>query len=163
MPQCKHTAACRRLDDVVPEWQVFRMLDTLHNTSTGLDKIPAWFLWLGAPVFYKPFALLFNKSISTSVVPRQWRVLPSDQCPRILRQFNTLTFGQSRSRQSSVELCSALWLGRFCIQQFPCHQQLSITLAINLHFVQRAKLLQLSLLCCDPVAAGYESSGVDLS
>jgi len=85
IPQCKHTAACRRLD-VVSEWQVFRMLDTLRNTSTGLDNVPAWFLRLGAPVFCKPVALLYNKSISTSVVPRQWksasiRPVPKNSAP----------------------------------------------------------------------------------
>jgi len=72
MPQCKHTAACGWLD-VVSEWQVFRMLDMLHNTSTGLDNIPEMSLRLGSPVFCKPVALLYNKSISTLVVSRQWK------------------------------------------------------------------------------------------
>ena len=55
--------------------QVFRMLDTLRNTSTSLDDVPAWFLRLGggAPVFCKPVALRYNKSIFTSAVPRQWK------------------------------------------------------------------------------------------
>jgi len=53
--------------------QVFTILDKLTNTATGLDYLPAWFLRLGAPIFCKPVARLFNKSIVTSVVPRQWQ------------------------------------------------------------------------------------------
>jgi len=59
--------------DVVTEWEVFNILDTLPKTSTGLDNLPAWFLRLGAPAFCKPIARLFNKSIATSVVPLQWK------------------------------------------------------------------------------------------
>jgi len=35
----------------VTEWAVFKALDTLHTTATGLDEVPAWFLRLGAAVF----------------------------------------------------------------------------------------------------------------
>jgi len=31
------------------EWNMFRILDSLNHTATGLDKLPAWFLRLGAP------------------------------------------------------------------------------------------------------------------
>ena len=82
-PRHKHTAACRRTD-VVTEWQVFIILDKLPKTATGLDNLPAWFLRLGAPAFCKPIACLFNKSITTSVVPRQWKrasIQPVPKCP----------------------------------------------------------------------------------
>ena len=46
------------------EWRVFQVLDTLRPTSTGLDQLPAWFLRLGAPLFYKPLTHLFNLSLA---------------------------------------------------------------------------------------------------
>jgi len=33
------------------EWRLFKMLDTLPPTATGLDNIPAKFLWIGAPFY----------------------------------------------------------------------------------------------------------------
>jgi hypothetical protein len=35
-------------------WRVFQILDHLHPTATGLDQLPAWFLRIGAPLFYEP-------------------------------------------------------------------------------------------------------------
>jgi len=58
-------------DEYFNEWQVFRMLDRLRPTATGLDALPAWFLKLGAPTFYKPITCLYNHSIASSTVPRQ--------------------------------------------------------------------------------------------
>jgi len=55
----------------ISEWQVFQILDHLRPTATGLDGLPAWFLRLGAPVFSKPVAYLFNLSMATSTVPQQ--------------------------------------------------------------------------------------------
>ena len=53
--------------------QVFRFLDHLRHTATGLDGLPAWFLRLGAPAFAAPIAELFNQSLNTSTVPQQWK------------------------------------------------------------------------------------------
>jgi len=50
----KQTAVDRRSG--ISEFEVFRMLDSLKATATGLDDIPAWFLRLGAPVFAAPIA-----------------------------------------------------------------------------------------------------------
>ena len=66
---------------------MFNALDTLRATATGLDEIPTWFLRLGAPVFAKPVAQLLNLSISTSIVPVQWKQasicpVPKTGCPR---------------------------------------------------------------------------------
>ena len=63
----------------VSEWRVFKFLDTLRPTATGLDRLPAWFLRLGAPVFSKPLAHLFSSSLATSIVPRQWKA--ASICP----------------------------------------------------------------------------------
>jgi len=49
------------------------LLDSLRPTATGLDQLPAWFLRLAAPVIYQPLTRLFNLSISTGTVPRQWK------------------------------------------------------------------------------------------
>ena len=60
--------------DCISEWQVFKALDKLKPTATGLDRLPAWFLRLGAPLFAKPLASLFNYSLAcllyTSPSPR---------------------------------------------------------------------------------------------
>jgi len=52
----------------------------LSRTASGMDKLPAWFLRVGAPLFYKPVTCLLNKSIVTSTVPCQWNhacILPT--------------------------------------------------------------------------------------
>ena len=55
------------------EYEVFKHLDSLRATATGLDQLPAWFLRLGAPVFAKHLNRLFNRSVSDSIVPEQWK------------------------------------------------------------------------------------------
>ena len=40
--QCKRSVTCEDLN-VVSEWQVFKFLDTLPATVTGMDRLPAWF------------------------------------------------------------------------------------------------------------------------
>jgi len=43
------------------------------STATGLDCFPAWFLRLVTPVFFQPIAYLFNLSLATSAIPKQWK------------------------------------------------------------------------------------------
>jgi len=62
---------------------VFRILDTLRATATGLDQIPAWFLRLGAPIFAAPLACLFQQSLATGVVPRQWKTAVITPVPKV--------------------------------------------------------------------------------
>ena len=70
----------------ITEMDVFRMLDTLRPTATGLDQIPAWFLRLGAPIFAAPLARLFHQSlITTGVVPRQWKTFTIAPIPKIAK------------------------------------------------------------------------------
>ena len=71
-PSMKHSTSTHEFD-YITDWRVFRILDTLKPTATGLDGLPAWFLRIGAAVFYKPIAFLFNKSVATSTVPTQWK------------------------------------------------------------------------------------------
>ena len=75
-PHVKQTAGHREGQNEnknFSEMDVFYQLDHLHHTATGLDKIPAWFLRLGAAVFAKPIAHLLNASLAASVVPSQWK------------------------------------------------------------------------------------------
>jgi len=85
-PHLKHTVNELGVE-YVSEWSTFNALDTLHATATGLDEIQAWFLRLGAPVFAKPLVQLLNLSMSTSIVPAQWKQasncpVPKTACPR---------------------------------------------------------------------------------
>ena len=45
--------------------------------------MPAWFLRLGAPVFYKPLTRLFNLSIATSTVPVHGKVARIRPIPKV--------------------------------------------------------------------------------
>ena len=60
-------------DNHVTDWEIFKLLDKLRPTDTGLDLITAWFLHLAAPVLCKPPSRLFNLSPSTGIVPSQWK------------------------------------------------------------------------------------------
>jgi hypothetical protein len=53
--------------------QSFQWLDHLHHTAEGLDKLPAWFLRLAAPIYSAILAHLINLSLQVSHVPAQWK------------------------------------------------------------------------------------------
>lgn len=78
----KHS--CHDQHEIITEEEVFKTLDKLRNTATGLDQLPAWFLRLGAPVLAAPIAQLFNQSIRTSIVPRQWKQACITPIPKIV-------------------------------------------------------------------------------
>ena len=44
-----------------------------RHTTADLDGIPASFLRTGAPIFSRPLATLFNLSLTSAVVPDQWK------------------------------------------------------------------------------------------
>ena len=81
-PLLKQTAATF-FKEVITEFQVFRDLDHLKSTATGLDLLPAWFLRLGAPIFAKPLARLFNISLYASFVPHQWKQARIHPVPKV--------------------------------------------------------------------------------
>jgi len=56
------------------EQEVFHILDRLHHTAEGYDGLPAWMLRLAAPVYARIIALLINRSVLASHVPRQWKI-----------------------------------------------------------------------------------------
>jgi len=73
VPSIKNTVNNELDSSLISEWRMFEILDKLRQTATGLDGIPAWFLRVGAPFFAAPLAALMNLSLSSSVVPAQWK------------------------------------------------------------------------------------------
>jgi len=63
-PAVKCTVSNRTDSAHISERRVFKALDTLCPTATGLDNIPSWFLRIGAPVFAAPLADILNMSQS---------------------------------------------------------------------------------------------------
>src|SRR6218665_3006433 len=56
------------------EADIFSILDSLKPTSEGLNRLPACFFRLLAPVCSGWIASLFNHSLNTSTISEQWRV-----------------------------------------------------------------------------------------
>ena len=81
-PSMKLTANSNQITDV-SEWQIFRILDGLKKTATGLYGIPAWFLKIGAPFFSAVIADSVNLSLATGVVPSQWKTVCIVPVPKI--------------------------------------------------------------------------------
>ena len=77
----------------VSDYLVFKILDTLRPTATGLDGLPAWFLRLAAVAFCGPVADLINLTLMTSTVPVQWkqayiRPVPKTPTPQQLTDYD---------------------------------------------------------------------------
>ena len=83
--------------DYVSDWRVFRMLDSLSPTATGLNGLSAWFLRVAAPILCKHVAFLFNISLATSTVAQQWKEASITPVPKIdTPTQHYLTFGPSQ-------------------------------------------------------------------
>ena len=101
--QPKQKSTCENRVKFFSEMEMFKILDSLKHTATGVDAIPAWFLRLGAPLFSLPLALLFNQSIKTSVVPVQWKKAlifphPKVNCPKVPSDFRPISITSVLSR-----------------------------------------------------------------
>src|SRR5437867_12963267 len=73
-PNAKMTCCADRALQTFSEWHIFRMLEHVHKSAAaGPDGLPAWFLRLSAPIFAEPVAWLFNLSLSSGIVSRQWK------------------------------------------------------------------------------------------
>ena len=59
-------------DKRITEEQVFKLLDTLENSSPGRDSIPSWFLRTVAPFLAKPLSEVYNLLLNRTFVPKQW-------------------------------------------------------------------------------------------
>ena len=78
--------------NTLQECRVFNMLEALHPTATGLDDLPAWLLKIAAPFFAAPIAEMFNLSLSSSVVPKQWKVASISPTPKIPKPITTADY-----------------------------------------------------------------------
>ena len=90
-PRWKYTVVANDTD-IISEWHIFNILRGLRATATGVDRLPAWFLRLGAPVFCKPLARLFNLSLANSVVPLQWKKASICPVPKVATPTNHSDF-----------------------------------------------------------------------
>ena len=111
-PPYKLTAS-RPESVIITELQLFQILDKLSPTATGIDNLPAWFLRLGAPAFCKPLAYLFNKSLATSVVPRQWKQASIRPVPKTATPLN-----HSDYRPISITSVLSRTLERIVVREF---------------------------------------------
>lgn len=83
-PRCKFSAKFAE-QKYFSMWQVFRVLDHLGPTATGLDTLPAWFLELGTPALFKPIIRLYELPIATSTVPHQSKIACIKLLPMIAK------------------------------------------------------------------------------
>ena len=72
-PGIKSTVNTDQVTTHITEWRIFRILDGLQKTTTGVDGTPAWFLQIGAPFSSAAIADAVNLSLATGVVPSQWK------------------------------------------------------------------------------------------
>jgi len=147
--QLKQTAAPRHC--LITAESVFRALDHLRPTATGLDNIPAWFLRLSAPIFSCPIAQLYNQSISCGVVPRQWKSSYISPISKVTHLLNQLTTDPSLSPPSCPESWRDLDLWSEPTSIPPCnsHQKGFIS-TTSLPFTQLALPLPLWSHCSIP-------------
>ena len=59
------------------------MLYGLAATSSGTHGMPHWFIRIAAPFISSPIPHLFNLSLSTSIVPTQWKTSAITPVPKI--------------------------------------------------------------------------------
>ena len=72
-----------------------------------------WFLRLGTPVFCGPLERLFNKSVTTSTIPKQWKVATIVQVPKIATLWEHADF-----QLISVKSFFSRALKRIIVQKF---------------------------------------------
>ena len=84
-PVCKQQSTPGTQSEYVTEWKIFKILDSLRPTATGLDGLslvpPHWSS--SAPVFARQIAMLFNLSLVTSSVPQQWKRARIKPIPKV--------------------------------------------------------------------------------
>jgi len=87
----------------ITKMEIFNMLDKLNPTKSGLDKLPAWFHRLAAPIFAEPIAALSNISLATYYVPPQWKtavikLVRKQACPTIPSDYRPISVTAILSR-----------------------------------------------------------------
>lgn len=100
----KSKALCN--SSVLNKHQVFYMVDHLHPTAEGYDKIPSWFLRLLAPVCAAWITHLCNLSLETS-----WKAAIIHPLPRVSSHHNPSDYRPI----SLVPVLSRMWGGLLCM------------------------------------------------
>jgi len=123
-PPAKQTAPvpCQYVTEV----EVFHLLDRLKRTAAGLDMLPVWFLRLGAPVFAAPLTLLFNQSISTGIVPQQWKMACIIPIPKVAHPAEPSDY-----RPISITPILSRILERRIVRAYICPALQTLPLALN--------------------------------
>ena len=131
-PKSKLTAVGQT--SFITEIDIFRILDTLRPTATGLDGIPAWFLRVGAPVFAAPLAQLFNQSLAEGAVPSQWRTAVITLIPKTPKPTQAAEY-----RPISITPVLSRSLEKYIVRTFiyPALQQPYAELCFNDQFAFR--------------------------
>ena len=114
----------------------------LSRTASGMDKLPAWFLRVGAPLLYKPVTCLLNKSIVTSTFLASVIMLAFYLLRRLQHLSRTQTIARYPSHQFLVDCWSESSWGATCIQLLSSLQLRSIS-QISTHLGQPDPPLQL--------------------
>ena len=95
------------------EFQIFKMLDGLAATSSGTDGMPHWFIRIAAPSISSPITHLFNLSLTTSIVPTQWKTSAITPVPKTKQPTQCIDF-----RSISVTLILSRLLEKSVVRNF---------------------------------------------
>src|SRR5207244_11927203 len=102
--------------------------DDGKSIASGLDGVPRWLLRLGAPVFAKLLAALFNLSIRTSYVPVQWKTSSITPIPKI-----NVPLKLSDYRLISITSVLSRVLERIIVQTYVYPAQLTSPTHLSVH------------------------------
>jgi len=87
----------------ISEWCMFKLLDNLHHTATGLDGLPALFPRLGVQSFTNPSASSLTNHCPPPQSPSSGNVPASDQLLKFQLPRDTPTSAPSPSHLSLPE------------------------------------------------------------
>src|SRR5207244_8108401 len=101
MPEAKYTASC--FSEWPAESVVYNALSVLKPTTEGPDELPYWFLKLASPCIAATLRYLFNLSLSSSIVPTQWKSVnitpvPKNSQPTTSSDFRPISISSILSR-----------------------------------------------------------------
>ena len=94
-PPMKATANTMAPQSHFTEYSIFRALDTIKPTASGLDNLPYWFFKIAAPFISMPLSYLFHLSLFQSTVPAQWKTSSITPVPKTGNLRHLLTTGLS--------------------------------------------------------------------
>ena len=78
--------------ETISEKEIFDALDRLKPTAAGPDNLPHWFLKTSSPAISKPLSHLINLSLSSGIVPDQWKMAIITPVPQVIHPKNAANF-----------------------------------------------------------------------